>query len=457
MSMRSHRCRRHALWLCLGAACTRVTGVAPDDAPGSDATDARADGALACPPRATGHAAGEADTSLMGPIDDPRLADFHLKGAAHDAAGRIYVYGAAYGCSGPRDVTDAMVVRFTADGALDDTFGDDGVACTGREAQDAVPNAAFAFTLDDRGRVVLAGLSYVNLAAFQPNALVARFEADGRPDETFGPNGFRRLPIGLRSEAPWSCAYAVHADADGIVIAGAEHDPFQASSYGFVARLDGEGEFDPTFNRGRAVYETAAWALSSVVRTPAGYAVAGASREVYQPMVVMLGRDGTRVSRFGLGGVATHTRSNLQVRGLELDARGGFVLGGGIVDTRTTGLVRFTPEGAVDTGFGIDGLASAPVQWDPGYRLDPALARRCDGRLLVVGGDGVSGFTLAGLDASGARDGSFGVDGLVRLTPPAGSRPFHSYATLVHPRDGRVTVVTASNNSRGIALWRFWP
>lgn len=456
MQLRPHRHdRRRALVVLasLLSACTRLVGEVPSEA-GADAFDA----AAVCPTATAGHAPGEPDPTLQGHINDDRLALFHLKGAQQDALGRVYAYGALFGCSGPSDVTDVAVVRLTENGALDGTFGDRGLACTGRASGDTVQNSAFALTIDHRGRVVVAGLYYVDLATVTPSTLVARFDADGRPDEGFGPHGFRRLPLGLDSGSPHSCALAVYADADGIVLAGAESDPFNPSSYGFLTRLRGDGAIDTSFRRGEVWFDGSSWSFSALARTPRGqYLAAGASRVELRPRVVMFGSDGEPVTSFGVGSVATHTRRDLLVRGFVPDARGGFVLGGGLRGTQSAGLVRFDANGLEDRDFGAgESMTTLPLAWNPGYGLSPVLARQCDGRMLLVSGDGGPGFTLARVDGNGVRDTTFG-GGLVAFGPVQGTAGFHEYAALVHPRDGRITVVTTWNDNRGLALWRFWP
>mgnify|MGYP003593982229 CR=1 FL=1 len=446
----------------VGVACTPLAGVAPTDARVADVVGVRdVDGPRVCPPPTPGHASGERDLTLRDLVD-PRLADFYIKGAAQDALGRIYAYGAMFGCHGPGGPTDIAVARFTEDGTLDPSFGVRGIACTRREAGDTLHSAPFALAVDDRGRVVAAGLQYINLMDYHPDALVARFDARGQPDETFGGVGFRRLSIGLTPGAPRSSSLFVLAEADGIVVAGAERDPFNDGmyddAYAFVTRLREDGAPDPSFHGGAAHIDSLSWSFASVARTPRGYAVAGTSRPGYCPQIVVFGRDGERVAGFGTDGVATHTRCGLQVRGLELDARGGFVMAGATRITQKTALVRLTSDGQVDRDFGLDsGLTELDVPWVPGFQLDPVLTRQCDGRLLVVGNAGESGFTIARLGTDGRPDPLFGTEGFVRVGSVAGSRGLHVYAVLVHPRDGRITVVSSWNNDRDVALWRFWP
>ncbi len=454
------RDRLRAVLLLVGAnvACTRLVGEVPADVGVVDAADVvtGGDGSSACPSSTPGHAPGEPDLTLRSLVD-PRLADFYIKGAAQDALGRIYVCGAMFGCGVAGEPLDVAVLRLTDDGVLDETFGDHGVACTGREPDDSLNNSAFAVAIDGRGRAVLAGDYYVDARLPQGGVLVARFDARGQPDESIGPHGFRRYAVALTPGAPRASSFFVLPEADGLVLTGGENDLSDLSTYGFVMRLRDDGTPDPSFHHGEVWFGPAFWSLSSVARTPAGYVVAGASRGEYSPRIVMLGRDGEPVTTFGSDGAATHTQRGLLVRGLATDARGGYMLAGEVRGSGVTGLVRFDPDGRPDLAFGLDhGVTVLAVPWLSGYQLASALARPCDGRLVVAGSAGANGFTLARVATDGRRDMSFGNDGFVH-GGGTGSMPLHVYATLVHPRDGRITVVTSTNDDRDVTLWRYWP
>lgn len=450
--------REHLLVLLasLALACTRLVGVPLADASADAGSDAGSDaGQVVCPPAVPGHTAGEPDRTLLDLVDS-RIARFFIKGAGQDALGRVYVCGALRGCSGAPELVDAAVMRLTDDGVLDPTFGDNGIACTVREPRDRMNQSAFALAVDEHGRVVLAGHYYLDAEQPQRGVMVARFGEDGAPDEGIGAQGFHRYVAALTPGAPGSTAFFVLPEADGIVLTGGERDVSDLSSYGFVMRLLDDGTPDPGFHHGEPWFDVGAWSLSRAVRTAEGYVVAGASRPAYSPRVVMLGRDGELVRGFGPGGTATHTQRNLMVRALEVDARGGFVLAGEVRGAGSAGMVRFHPDGRPDQDFGLDeGLAMLGVPWDSGRQLAPALARQCDGRLLIAGGAGGGEFTLARVGADGRRDARFGVEGFAR----GGRMGFsiHVYGTLVNPLDGRVTVVTSVFDDRDVAIWRFWP
>ncbi len=453
------RLRLAALLACLGFACTRLVGAPLDDA-AVDAADAAVDvrgndDVSACPSTPPGRTAGERDRTLRDLVDG-RLLNFYIKGAGQDALGRIYACGALLGCSGQPTSLDAAVLRLTEDGVLDETFGNRGIACTNREPGDRMNRAAFALAVDGLGRVVLAGHYYVDAAGPQRGVLVARFGEDGTPDEGIGAHGRRQYETALTPGAPGSTAFSVLTEADGVVLTGGERDVSDLSSYGFVMRLLDDGTPDPGFHHGEPWFDVGSWSLSRAARTAGGYVVAGATRPGYSPRVVMLGRDGELVTGFGSGGASNHPQRNLMVRGLEVDARGGFVLAGEVRGAGSAGLVRFHPDGRPDADFGLDeGLAMLGVPWNSGRQLAPALARQCDGRLLIAGGTGGAEFALARVGADGRRDARFGVEGFVR----GGQMGFavHVYGTLVHPLDGRVTVVTSVHDDRDVAIWRFWP
>ncbi|MEZ4410233.1 MAG: hypothetical protein R3A52_27705 [Polyangiales bacterium] len=442
-------------------ACTRLVGRA-------DLTDASADGA-------DGGDDGAVTASMDGALDDarssvtcavaasersgqpdPTLSErrapvgfptFHSKGARQDAEGRFYVYGSRIDCARPGSNHDGFVARFDAEGQPDVTFGNRGWACVdlGRSAAEVF----FGMDIDPWGRPVLVGASVTET----PSALVARFTAEGLPDMTFGEGGVRDYGLPGAPRQP-VYAYAVVAETDGLVIAGADHDPYNAPSLGFALRLLGNGAIDPSFHDGVAWVDRTTSGYSALARTRAGYALAGQSQPGFQPRVVMLDRGGALVEGFGVNGVATHRAAGLRVRGLSVTPQGAFVLAGGAA-TPPAGpvtLVRFDARGRPDLLFGEAGAFVGPVAYDASYSLQPSLASRCDGRIFVSSGN-ADGVALLALTERGALDADFGDGGAVRIFAGA------ARATLVDPRDGRVTVVFGVSVATGdvVGFERFLP
>ena len=145
---------------------------------------------------------------------------------AIDSAGRIVVASGTHGGDDANEDAKIAVARYTTDGSLDQTFGQDGLVIT-----DFSGFAAMAIDAD--GRILVGGTSDDEFA-------VARYTTDGSLDQTFGQAGgvttdfgeFRTLTI----------------DADGrTVVAGTSDADFA------VARYTADGTPDQTFGQGGLV------------------------------------------------------------------------------------------------------------------------------------------------------------------------------------------------------------
>lgn len=97
--------------------------------------------------------------------------------------GKIVAVGRS-GISHEGDVPrlDIMVARYNADGSLDTTFGNGGIVATPVIRDDT----AMAVALQQDGKIVVAGT--VTLSSFSRLALV-RYNTDGSLDDTFGDGG----------------------------------------------------------------------------------------------------------------------------------------------------------------------------------------------------------------------------------------------------------------------------
>ena len=95
-----------------------------------------------------------------------------------DDAGRIVVGATTGGAGGSR----MAVVRYNADGTLDNLFGSGGKAI-------GPPSFASAVVIDPDGRIVVAGNAGRGVAGDPSHFAVTRFTADGLPDSTFGTDG----------------------------------------------------------------------------------------------------------------------------------------------------------------------------------------------------------------------------------------------------------------------------
>jgi uncharacterized delta-60 repeat protein len=257
--------------------------------------------------------------------------------------GKLVVAGDTAG-NGTRIVN---VVRYTADGALDPTFGDGGV---GRVDFDMRTMGA---ALQPDGKILVAGSVFDHsLPGLGLDGIgLVRFNADGTPDTGFGTNGTLHFTDVRGDET-----HAVALQPGGKIVVAAELD---GAGRFAVVRLNGDGSTDTSFgNRGVAGVNVA---------------------------------DG-----FGFAAA------------LAVRPDGSLLLTGPVYDPSTNlyecALVFYTAAGGPDPNFGANGTAL--VSFAP-LRVDASdLALQPDGKILVVGrgldnGTGATSVALARYTADG--------------------------------------------------------
>lgn len=185
------------------------------------------------------------------PLGDPALRD-EASAVALLGDGRIVVAGTAdYDYPYPADFA---LARYLSDGRPDQTFGLDGIVVT----QSAGEQIARALALTPTGAIVVAGYGD---HAFR----IARYRPAGALDSTFGRTGI----VSTRMGSLYSDAHAVWVQADGKVIAGGTARDVLPSIWDelAVARYNADGSLDTSFgSRGGQRFDILAghdlgWAL----------------------------------------------------------------------------------------------------------------------------------------------------------------------------------------------------
>ena len=164
------------------------------------------------------------------------ITSFGGGGAAYavtiDGEGRIVAAGFR------SDYHDAYfaTVRYTSDGALDDSFGGDGVVT---DRVNSFFNVAHALVIDSEGRLVVAGVTGCSgFCDVQGDFGLIRYQPDGTRDSSFGSDGAVTTDFGTDDDQ----ANAVAIDARGrIVAAGGSGGAFA------LARYHRDGALDDSF------------------------------------------------------------------------------------------------------------------------------------------------------------------------------------------------------------------
>jgi uncharacterized delta-60 repeat protein len=305
---------------------------------------------------------GEADPAFGGDgvvttkVPRPAKAqDASLTGLVVQPDGKVLVSGSV-SLENPNDGR-AVLARYNPDGTLDSSFGSGGIVADALPARSA---RIEAIALAADGGIVAAGMRNAATEQSDPQGLkiqftVARFLPDGSPDPGFGTGGFRSIDPGFGG----SYATAVRVLADGrILAAGGAGEQFA------LVRLTTAGALDPTFGSGGASYDSppAYAAISAFALLPDGrIVVTGSASNVNGRRQLALGRysaDGHPDATFGNTGFLID-QDSLSPTAIAVAPDGKLVVTGaggyGPLPGGGGGLLRYTADGAPDTGFGVGG------------------------------------------------------------------------------------------------------
>lgn len=316
------------------------------------------------------------------------------------------------------------LVRYTNLGQLDATFGTGGVVTLrqGTNAE-AVPYAVIV--LPDN-KLLVAGSSWMSSKDFA----ILKLKENGTPDSTFGVNGWASTPaLGFEDEIR-----AMTIQSNGmIVVAGTAEVSSGSKIYDFaVARFDANGTIDNSFGTNGVV--TTNINANDIpegvaVQSDGKIVVGGTSNEDGDAnyTVVRYTSGGVIDGGYGVGGIATYDMATFGTagssdhgHGMALQADGKVLVtgfsapaGGGNGNVVT---MRLTTTGALDITFSGDGIANfnyGVSNTDEGSR---AVAVQSDGKILV-GGD-TSGehpwfdMLLLRYKSDGTLDSTFNSDGV---------------------------------------------
>lgn len=204
---------------------------------------------------------GELDTTF----DEDGIAlipGVFLHGLAIDADGRVIVGGERATPS----LDSAIVARLNADGTRDATFGTDGIVTL-----DTGTNSTYlsTLTLTAGGRILVTGQAAT--PDFTYDAHVTRLNADGSLDATFAGGGMRRFTPPGHAASNYNGVDNVALDAHGRITVSAFHNTDDNGVNITLGRLNADGSDDTSF--GNAA--TPGWRDVDVVPGAWGRTVSG--------------------------------------------------------------------------------------------------------------------------------------------------------------------------------------
>ena len=338
-----------------------------EDAPngGSTAVAVQPDGKIVVVGQASFYCWGTAPPSCADPLDNPGRRTF-------------------------------AVARFTADGFPDRSFGSPYGGFTGestgsvRTFFDGRAGLAQAVVIQPDGKIVAAGY----LFGLPPtrSVAVARYNPDGSPDATFGRGGTVTTTV----EGFTAQARSVMLQPDGkIVVAGRAGGSDEAEGTFLLARYNADGSADPSFGNDGVVttsIEKYSGAAGAVLRPDGRIVAAGSTSPASDspsPKFALVGYkpDGSLDPGFGDHGTVTTVFGTASGAGPLVLLPDGTLVAAGSTSSdgspRMMALVHYAADGSPGTGFGDDGRVSAGSS--SGADGASALVLQSDGKLIAVG------------------------------------------------------------------------
>lgn len=411
-------------------------------------------------------AAGDLDLTFG--IEGRVVSDFGGRvNVANDIAiqadGKIVVAGLA---STPSSDTgfDFAVARYNSDGTLDATFGVGGIVTTDFDGWDDI---AYSVLVQPDGKIVAAGGAEVNVdgSYVNPRVALVRYNADGSLDTTFGVDGRVVVVPGFGFSSSFLQDIALQPDGR-IVGAGSGSESSGASDF-LIARFEADGELDSTFGDAGIAFtdffggSDAAYGLA--IQADGKIVAVGRAEESETTTVAAFARynlDGSLDTTFASGSVVGDGKqvfeSNFSVteaRSVVLDPSDDSIIAAGVAGERASfsngfSVARFTVLRLDTEGSPIGSMIG---QFVPGPQsVVNDLAIDSEGRIIIGGyvepeaPDPIPvRFALARLNSDLSMDLSFGSDGAVVTDfpgPPDPSRDSLINAVAIQP-DGRIVAV----------------
>jgi uncharacterized delta-60 repeat protein len=324
-------------------------------------------------------------------------ADDNAKGLAFQSDGKIIIAG---GAGQPGSYETSVLVRVSADGVLDTSFGTGGKVLI----DFGLPSHSHSVGVQSDGKIVVTGETYTT--ADGGLFATARVLANGVLDSSFGVGGKVTQAFGAGANA-----HSLVLQTDGKVLLGGYATNSDTGRAGFVvARLLFNGTLDTSF-----------------------------------------GSNGSSTVSVGTGNNYCHV--------LMLQSDGKIVLAGSAVTATNYdfSLVRFDNNGVLDTSFGAGGIVTTNFVSGPRPSADETAGGviQADGK-IIVGGYSERKFALARYLSSGALDGSFGTGGMVTTVVGTGNDDWIKSLAL-QSWDGKVVAAgySKSGSTFNLSLARF--
>ncbi len=286
------------------------------------------------------------------------------------------------------DISAAFVARLDSDGALDASFGQNGVLVFDVGSEE---DEFWSVLIKPDGKILLGGSTYDEDIPGFYNLLLVQLFSDGTLDPDFGVGGIATADFATGLEAILSLS--IQADGKIVAVGGNAANTYDME----VVRFFPNGSVDPTFaingafifdNPGRedVAYAGAVQADQKIVFCGTSFQNGSSIGEV---TLFRLNSDGTFDQTFGANGQVYTNLGILEfARSLVLQPDGKILVGAGSANSAvdfngSLWVLRYNSDGSLDASFGTGGKAQTPIYAESPESED--LLIQPDGKIIHAG------------------------------------------------------------------------
>lgn len=299
---------------------------------------------------------------------------------------------------------------FSQAGNLDLTFGDEGKMITGFDQLSAEANE---IALQSDGKIILSGIAESDS---DEDIIAVRYLQNGQLDTSFGINGKFILSI---SDVRDRCFDVEVDNLNNIYLTGVTLSE-DFDHLGFIVKLNADGEIDSSFaQNGIWLSDTDFTDSREVLIQEDGKIIISGKNEDFwnatTSTLVRLNPNGAIDSSFGENGIATaevpHSYNPIFAK---INSNGEIIAGGFFFENSANIiLIKFNQHGEVDSTFGTDGVM---LEYTPLFEFARDIVIQKNNKILVATGvtNPSSGdFGLVRYTQDGTLDNGFGDNGKI--------------------------------------------
>jgi uncharacterized delta-60 repeat protein len=340
-------------------------------------------------------------------------------------------------------VCGLLIMRFETEGTLDRNFGTGGAA-TYREVYECTGAVENGLALQPDGKIVVTSNKFNGINS---DVLVLRYRTDGTLDSAFGVEGVVTYNGIFPPGADVGNALAIQPDGKTIV---AGYSSNGTNTDLLILRYNQNGTMDTSFGRKGVVRYNGPrnvddFGTGVAIQTDGKIVVLSSSSSIlrsdWEIRVLRFNPEGTLDTTFGTGGVATYGWGTYGAAiGIQPDGKI-VIVGSAFVNQWFSFLLRYNADGTLDTTFGEGGVAQYLTELD---LFVYAVGIQEDGKIIVTGTiDDLGDLLVLRYNREGTLDRGFGTEGVVKYKSPWGSMDY-GYSIAIQP-DGRFVVAGGSN------------